>query len=131
MDRKNSSMRRTSRRFYSMGSQADLARFYDYGEHFANQNRWVFECAWEVANKVGGIYTVIRSKTGVSVNELGDQYVLLGPYFEMKARQEIEEEDFPFHHPLGQAVDRYPLKLYTQFLLYSRNTTESKLDTNL
>ena len=48
-----------------------------------------------------------RSKTGVSVNELGDQYVLLGPYFEMKARQEIEEEDFPFHHPLGQAVDRY------------------------
>ena len=43
----------------------------------------------------------------MSVNELGDQYVLLGPYFEMKARQEIEEEDFPFHHPLGQAVDRY------------------------
>ena len=58
-------------------------------------------------SKVGGIYTVIRSKTGVSVNELGDQYILLGPYVEMKARQEIEEEDFPFHHPLGQAVDRY------------------------
>jgi hypothetical protein len=38
----------------------------------------------------------------VSVNELGDQYVLLGPYFEQKARQEVEEEDFPFHHPLGQ-----------------------------
>ena len=89
-----------------MGSQADLSRFWDYGEHFANQNRWVFECAWEVANKVGGIYTVIRSKTGVSISELGDQYVLLGPYFEMKARAEVEEEDFPFHHPLGQAVDR-------------------------
>jgi hypothetical protein len=56
--------------------------------------------------KVGGIYTVIRSKTGVSVNELGDQYIVLGPYMESKARQEIEEEDFPFHHPLGQAVDR-------------------------
>lgn len=80
MDRKSSvaSLSRTNRRFYSMGSQADLSRFWDYGEHFANQNRWVFECAWEVANKVGGIYTVIRSKTGVSVNELGDQYVLLG-----------------------------------------------------
>ena len=49
---------------------------------------------------------ITRSKTGVSVNELGDQYVLLGPYFESKARQEVEEEDFPFHHPLGQAVDR-------------------------
>ena len=108
MERKSSgiSLSRSSRRFYSTGSQADLSRFWDFGEHFANQNRWVFECAWEVANKVGGIYTVIRSKTGVSVNELGDQYVLLGPYYEMKARQEVEEEDFPFHHPLGQAVDR-------------------------
>lgn len=61
---------------------------------------------------MGGIYTVIRSKTGVSVNELGDQYVLLGPYVEQKARQEIEEEDFPFHHPLGQAVDRARQKGY-------------------
>ena len=26
-----------------------------------------------MGNKVGGIYTVIRSKTGVSTNELGDQ----------------------------------------------------------
>jgi len=48
------------RRFYATGSQADLARFYDQGEHFAMQNRWVFESAWEVGNKVGGIYTVIR-----------------------------------------------------------------------
>ena len=109
MERKPSSasLRKMSQRFYSMGSQADLTRLWDHGEHFSTQNRWVFECAWEVANKVGGIYTVIRSKTGVSVNELGDQYILLGPYVEMKARQEIEEEDFPFHHPLGQAVDRY------------------------
>ena len=36
-------------------------------------SRWCFECAWEVGNKVGGIYTVIRSKAGVSTNELGDQ----------------------------------------------------------
>lgn len=109
MERQNSigMLSRSSRRFYTMGSQADLSRFWDHGEHFANQNRWVFECAWEVANKVGGIYTVIRSKTGVSVNELGDQYVLLGPYFESKARTEVEEEDFPFHHPLGQAIDRW------------------------
>ena len=71
--------------------------------------------------QVGGIYTVIRSKTGVSVNEMGDQYILLGPYKEYHARymyescvchwhkqffrQEIEEEDFPQYHPLGQAVD--------------------------
>ncbi len=48
------------RRFYRADSQADLTKFWDGGEHFAMQNRWCFECAWEVGNKVGGIYTVIR-----------------------------------------------------------------------
>jgi len=96
---------RSSKRFYRVESQADMTRYQDYGERFADQNRWCFETAWEVANKVGGIYTVIRSKTGVSVNEMGDQYILLGPYKEYHARQEIEEEDFPQYHPLGQAVD--------------------------
>ena len=49
---------------------------------------------------------MIRSKTGVTVNELGDQFILLGPYKEFHARQEvgssrgsrdslIEEEDIP------------------------------------
>ncbi len=52
------------------------------------------------------IVILFRSKTGVSVNELGDQYVLLGPWVEWKAKQEVEEEDFPYHHPLGQAVER-------------------------
>ena len=53
---------------------------------------------------VGGIYTVIRSKTSVSVKEMGDQYICVGPYVEMKARAEVEEEDFPLHHPLGKNV---------------------------
>jgi len=104
--------RSTSRRFYRSDSNADLTRYWDYGEHYAVKNRWVFECAWEVANKVGGIYTVIRSKTGVSVNEMGDQYVCLGPYLESKARAEIEEEDFPPHHPLGQAIENIRQKGY-------------------
>lgn len=29
---------------------------------------------------VGGIYTVIRTKAGVTVDELGDDYFLIGPY---------------------------------------------------
>ena len=65
-----------------------------------------------MANKVGGIYTVIRSKTGVSVSELGDQYVLLGPYKELHARQEVEEEEFSPAHPLGQAVNSQREKGY-------------------
>ena len=125
---------RESRRFYRKDSANDLTNYWDGGEHYASKNRWVFECAWECANKgkfqvfisplnlsiyfntkllrrnifvkfplhlVGGIYTVIRSKTSASVNEMGDQYVCIGPYVEMKARAEIEEEDFPPHHPLG------------------------------
>ena len=43
---------------------------------------------------------------------MGDQYVCLGPYVESKARAEIEEEDFPPHHPLGQAVERIRQKGY-------------------
>ena len=38
-----------------------------------------FEASWEVANKKGGIYTVLRSKAAVSTQELGDRYVMLGP----------------------------------------------------
>lgn len=41
------------------------------------QNPLLFECAWEVANKVGGIYTVIKTKVPVTVKEYGDRYVFL------------------------------------------------------
>jgi len=96
--------RKASKRFYRTTSMGDLSRYWDHGAYLSDNNQWCFETAWEVANKVGGIYTVIRSKTGVSVNELGDQYVLLGPYKEVHARQEVEEEEFSHAHPLGQAV---------------------------
>ncbi|MBQ3656624.1 MAG: glycosyltransferase [Bacteroidales bacterium] len=51
----------------------------------------LFECAWEVCNKVGGIYTVIRSKVPAIVNKWNkDNYVLLGPYFDEKAASDFE-----------------------------------------
>lgn len=52
--------------------------------------RFNFEIAWEVANKVGGIYTVLRSKAGVTTAELGDQYCMIGPYNESTVRLEVE-----------------------------------------
>jgi glycogen(starch) synthase len=76
----------------------------DKGEMASSQNRWTFEAAWEVANKVGGIYTVIRSKAYVSTEEMGDQYCLLGPYKEQCARTEVEESDFS--GPLHTAVSK-------------------------
>lgn len=49
-----------------------------------------FEIAWEVVNKVGGIYTVIRTKAGVTSEELGQSYILIGPYNERQVETEVE-----------------------------------------
>ena len=40
---------------------------------------FIFETSWEVCNKVGGIHTVISTKALNIVNELGDDYILIGP----------------------------------------------------
>lgn len=39
---------------------------------------------------VGGIYTVIRTKAAVTVEELGDRYFLIGPYNESCVRTELD-----------------------------------------
>ncbi|KAI6017854.1 glycosyltransferase family 3 protein [Pisolithus marmoratus] len=54
------------------------------------QNHLLFECAWEVANKVGGIYTVIKTKVPVTVAEYGDRYTLIGPLIYKTAPMEVE-----------------------------------------
>jgi glycogen synthase len=53
----------------------------------------LFECAWEVCNQVGGIYTVIRSKVPAMVEEWGENYCLIGPYFPQTAAIEFERQD--------------------------------------
>lgn len=62
----------------------------DDGEHAIEMNKWLIECAWEVANKVGGIYTVIRSKVPTTKKEFGDNYIALGPLNEASVRTEVE-----------------------------------------
>ena len=54
---------------------------------------------------VGGIYQVIRSKCGASVDELGDQYTLLGPYKEASARTEVELGEFSSDSALFAPVE--------------------------
>ncbi|KAL1451740.1 hypothetical protein WDU94_006090 [Cyamophila willieti] len=95
-----------NKRFYRIGSSNDMSWLSARGQKGSTKNRWVFECAWEVANKVGGIYTVIRSKAFVSSEELGNQYVLLGPYKEQSARTEVEELEFMNGSPLQIAVSK-------------------------
>jgi phosphorylase/glycogen(starch) synthase len=43
----------------------------------------LFEVSWEVCNKVGGIYTVIRSKLHEARKQYGDNYFLVGPLFDV------------------------------------------------
>ncbi|MCU0454762.1 MAG: alpha-glucan family phosphorylase [Bacteroidales bacterium] len=40
---------------------------------------FLFETSWEVCNKVGGIHTVVSTKALNIVEELGDNYILIGP----------------------------------------------------
>ncbi|ODM95584.1 Glycogen [starch] synthase [Orchesella cincta] len=95
-----------SRRFYRVESQQDLMAYMDRGDSALRENRWTLEIAWEAANKVGGIYTVIRSKAYVSTEEMGDQYCLFGPYKEHCARQEVELGDLSQDNPLQIAANR-------------------------
>uniref|UniRef100_A0A5S6QHT1 Glycogen [starch] synthase n=1 Tax=Trichuris muris TaxID=70415 RepID=A0A5S6QHT1_TRIMR len=64
--------------------------FLDRGATAQRENRFVFEISWEVANKVGGIYTVLRTKAAISTEELGEQYCMIGPYNEGMVRLEVE-----------------------------------------
>lgn len=40
---------------------------------------FLFEVSWEICNKVGGIYTVISTKAPSLCEELGDNYMVIGP----------------------------------------------------
>lgn len=50
----------------------------------------LFEVSWETCCQVGGIYTVLRSKTPAAVRRWGDGYWLIGPYREASAKIEVE-----------------------------------------
>ncbi|MBI2653258.1 glycogen/starch synthase [Candidatus Woesearchaeota archaeon] len=52
----------------------------------------LFEASWEVCNKVGGIFTVVKSKAAKMVEVYGESYFLVGPYFASKAIGQFEEE---------------------------------------
>lgn len=57
------------------------------------QDTLLFEVAWEVCSKVGGIYTVLRTKAPAMVRRWEDHYCLIGPYREGAARVEFEPQE--------------------------------------
>ncbi|KAK7486647.1 hypothetical protein BaRGS_00022048, partial [Batillaria attramentaria] len=62
----------------------------DRGAMAAASNRWLFEIAWEVANKV-------------TVEEWGEQYCLMGPYNEACVRTEVEILE-PHHYVFRETI---------------------------
>ncbi|XP_066424531.1 glycogen [starch] synthase, liver isoform X2 [Molothrus aeneus] len=61
----------------------------------------LFEISWEVTNKVGGIYTVIQTKAKTTADEWGENYFLIGPYFEHNVKTQVE-----FSEPPNPAVKK-------------------------
>lgn len=57
----------------------------------------LFEISWEVANKVGGIHTVLSSKAVSAVARYGDDYVTIGPQVHAGAGQQSPFDDEPGH----------------------------------
>lgn len=53
---------------------------------------YLFEVSWEVCNKVGGIYTLIRSKAAQMVGHYKNNYFVIGPYFADRAMREFSPE---------------------------------------
>jgi glycogen(starch) synthase len=55
------------------------------------RNHMLFEVATEVANRVGGIYSVLKSKAPVTTAEYGERYTMIGPLNRASAAVEVEE----------------------------------------
>ncbi|OBZ65131.1 hypothetical protein A0H81_14882 [Grifola frondosa] len=57
------------------------------------RNPLLFECAWEIANKVGGIYTIIMTKVPVTISEYGDRDCLIGPLSYKTTPMEVKAQE--------------------------------------
>lgn len=71
----------------------------------SKEHSLLLEIAWEVANQVGGIYTVIRSKVPSMIEKWGDRYCLIGPYVHPNVSAIFEPTEPP-DNPFGRAVQK-------------------------
>ncbi|KAF8425488.1 glycogen synthase [Tirmania nivea] len=94
--------------------------------HDGNRKRDVkqhllFEVSTEVANRVGGIYSVIKSKAPVTTAEYGERYCLLGPLNRTSAAVEVEalepREGSPLKKTLDSMAERGIQYVYGRWLI--------------
>ncbi|MCE5262530.1 MAG: alpha-glucan family phosphorylase [Deltaproteobacteria bacterium] len=73
-------------------------------------SRCLFEVSWEVCNKVGGIYTVIRSKLPEATSTFGEDYFVLGPDLKTNIDFEETEEEIWERIREGVAIKEIPCR---------------------
>ena len=73
----------------------------------------VLEASYEVANKVGGIHTVLTSKAARMIERIPEFYEI-GPYYEKKAQVEFEAKEIPtkFHKTFVEMEKELGIKCY-------------------
>uniref|UniRef100_A0A8C9VDG5 Glycogen [starch] synthase n=1 Tax=Scleropages formosus TaxID=113540 RepID=A0A8C9VDG5_SCLFO len=86
-------------------SVTSLSGLDEWDEEFDLEDAVLFEIAWEVANKVGGIYTVIQTKARLTSEEWGENYFLVGPYTESNVRTQVELIE-PTNGVLRRTIDK-------------------------
>jgi glycogen(starch) synthase len=74
------------------------------GEPAVPEPTFLFEIAWEVCWQLGGIYTVLRTKTAAMLERWDERYCLIGPYNPATAALEFEEK--PTEGIIRQTLDR-------------------------
>lgn len=68
------------------------------------KNVFLVETSWEVCNKVGGIYTVLRSKLKEANKNFGENYLLVGPW--LQENRHFVESTSPFLEKVTQVLNK-------------------------
>ncbi|GIW67453.1 MAG: glycosyl transferase [Candidatus Parcubacteria bacterium] len=58
-------------------------------------SKYIFEISWEIANKVGGIYTVLATKAKYVKEFYGKNYFVIGPYLGAKSQNDFKILSIP------------------------------------
>ncbi len=70
------------------------------------------EVSFEVANKVGGIHQVLKSKAGEMQKQYGDNYITVGFYNEEKATEEFAPREDHDLKPVFEKLEEKGIKCY-------------------
>jgi glycogen(starch) synthase len=82
----------------------------------------LIEISWEVANKVGGIYTVLKEKARYIQEKFKNNYYLIGPFLPNKSFSDFSALPIPYEfEPIIDEVKKFGIDVYYgEWLIESR-----------